>query len=223
MLPTFRFPTSGFEPGMPMSAQLHRTLLPLAAALLITGCAAPATPPTTAGPLPPAAAAPAPSRFALTNAGFESTERGQRGDPPGWFSFQHAGVLSYRYVVDTLDPRSGPRSLRIDNIGPEPYGAVAQAVRAGPYRGKVARLTAWLRTKEANDNGAVLTLLVLAAGATLEQNFMLDRPVKGTTPWTRYTITIPVARGADTVEVGAMMRGKGSLWFDDVELEFVDP
>jgi hypothetical protein len=206
-----------------MSAQLHRTLLLLVTATLLAGCAAPTTSPTAAGPAPPAAAATAPSRFGLTNAGFESTERGPRGDPPGWFSFQHAGDLSYRYVVDTLEPHGGTRSLRIDNIGPEPYGAVAQVVRAGPYRGKVARLTAWLRTKDANDNGAVLTLLVLAAGATLEQNFMLDRPVKGTTPWTRYTITIPVARAADTVEVGAMMRGKGSLWFDDVELEFVDP
>ena len=69
----------------------------------------------------------------------------------------------------------------------------------------------------------MLTLLVLAAGATLEQNFMLDRPVKGTTPWTRYTITIAMPKNADSVEVGAMMRGKGSLWLDDVGLEFVDP
>ena len=84
--------------------------------------------------------------------------------------------------LDTAQPRSGTRSLRIDNIGPEPYGAIAQSIEAAPYRGKIARFSAWLRTEDANDNGAVLTLLVLQGGATLEQNFMLDRPVKGTTP-----------------------------------------
>ena len=209
-----------------MSAKIRRTLSSVAAAITLASCAAPG-PGTGANPAPtPAAAAkaaPAPPRIALDNAGFESTERGPRGDPPGWFSFQHAGDLSYRYVVDTAEPRSGARSLRIDNIGPEPYGAVAQKVRAGAYVGKVAKLTVWMRTRDANDNGAVPTLLVLASGATLAQNFMLDKPVKGTTPWTKYTLTLPVAKNADAVEVGAMMRGKGSLWLDDVELEFVDP
>jgi len=209
-----------------MPAEIRRTLTCLAAAVALASCAAPG-PGTGASPTPastPAAkAAPAPARIALNNAGFESTERGARGDPPGWFSFQHAGDLSYRYVVDTAEPRSGARSLRIDNVGPEPYGAVAQSVRAGAYAGKVAKLTVWMRTRDANDNGAVPTLLVLASGATLAQNFMLDKPVKGTTPWTKYTLTLPVAKNADAVEVGAMMRGKGSLWLDDVELEFVDP
>ena len=84
-------------------------------------------------------------------------------------------------------------------------------------------MSGWLRTRDANDSGAVLTLLVMQSGNTLAHNFMLDTPVKGTTGWTRYTITLPVGKGADRIEVGAMMQGRGSLWFDDVELEFVTP
>jgi hypothetical protein len=161
---------------------------------------------------------------ALLNAGFESTHPGRRrGDPEGWFSFQHAGAKSYLFVVDTAQPRSGERSLRIENIGPEPYGAVAQDLKGAPYVGKVARLTGWLRTRDAGDGGAVLTLLVLRHGAPLAQNFMSDAPVKGTTSWTRYTITLPIAQGADRIEVGAMLQGRGSLWLDDVTLEFVPP
>jgi len=161
--------------------------------------------------------------MALVNPGFESTKSGTRGDPEGWFSFQHAGNVSYRFVVDTQEPRSGAKSLRIDNIGPEPYGAVAQIVTGAPHAGKVARLSGWLRTRDANDNGAVLTLLALQGGATLAQNFMLDAPVKGTTGWKRYTITLPIAKNTDRIEVGAMMQGRGSLWLDDVELEFDTP
>jgi hypothetical protein len=148
---------------------------------------------------------------------------GARGDPDGWFSFQHAGDLSYRYIVDTAEPRSGARSLRIDNIGPEPYGAVAQIVAGAPHAGKVARLSGWLRTRDANDNGAVLTLLVLQGGATLAQNFMLDTAVKGHDRLEALYDYVTVARGADRIEVGAMMQGRGSLWLDDVELEFVAP
>ena len=159
----------------------------------------------------------------LVNPGFESVKPGARGNPDGWFSFQHAGDVSYRYVVDTTGPHSGTYSLRIDNIGPEPYGAVAQIIAAAPHAGKVARFSGWLRTRDANDSGAVLTLLMMQGGATLAQNFMLDAPVKGTTGWKRYTITLPVAKGADRIEVGAMMQGRGSVWFDDVELEFVVP
>jgi hypothetical protein len=198
--------------------------------VLVGACAAPAgvsnavtavAPPSAVAPAAPVAT---PTRgAALVNPGFESTKLSARGEPDGWFSFQHAGDLSYRYIVDTAEPRSGARSLRIDNIGPEPYGAVAQIVAAAPHVGKLARLSGWLRTRDANDSGAVLTLLVLQGGATLAQNFMLDTPVKGTTSWKRYTITLPVARGADRIEVGAMMQGRGSLWFDDVELEFVTP
>jgi erythromycin esterase len=194
---------------------------------LLAGCGTPVAPAVPATQVA-AAAAPLPSTpitkgVALVNPGFESTRPGARGDPEGWYSFQHAGDRSYRFVVDTAQPRSGERSLRIDNIGPEPYGAVAQIIEGAPHAGKIARLTAWMRTRNANDNGAVLTLLVLQSGATLAQNFMLDKPVKGTTEWTRYTITLPVTKGADRVEVGAMMRGKGSLWLDDVEVEFVTP
>ena len=34
--------------------------------------------------------------------------------------------------VDTADPHGGARSLRIENIGPEPYGAITQSIDARP-------------------------------------------------------------------------------------------
>lgn len=195
--------------------------------VLIAGSAVPlapaATPETAATkPVKPAAAEAA-KGAPVTNPGFESAQTGPRGDPEGWFTFQHAGPPSYRYVIDTERPHGGARSLRIENIGPEPYGAVAQAMDARPHVGKTAKLSGWLRTKDANDAGAGLTLLVLQAGATIGYNFQYDAPVNGTTDWKRYTITVPIAKGADRLEIGAMMRGKGALWLDDVELEFVGP
>lgn len=194
----------------------------IALSVLVVGCVTPSTPPTAAAPepVPPPAAG---TRVALVNAGFESTVPGPRGDPEGWFSFQHAGPLSYKYTADTAQKKSGERSLRIDNIGPEIYGAVAQVVDARAWNGKTARMSAWVKTVDAIDNGAVLTLLATQRGATMAQNFMLETPIKGTIDWKRYTITLPVPPAVDRIEVGLMLRGKGTVWLDDVELELIDP
>ncbi len=52
---------------------------------------------------------------------------------------------------------------------------------------------------------------------------MYDGAVRGTTEWKRFTITVAIPKGADRIEVGAMLRGSGALWFDDAELKFVAP
>lgn len=209
-----------------------RVLAWITLAAWLGGCAAPpvapVAPANTAAGAAPVTAAPAMARAgaqraSLTNAGFESTRPGPRGDPEGWFSFQHAGPLSYKYTVDAVERKSGERSLRVDNIGPEIYGAIAQGVDARPWKGKVARLSAWVKTRDANDNGAVLTLLALQNGATQAQNFMPDAPIKGTTDWKRYTITLALPPATDKLEVGMMLRGRGAVWLDDVELEIVEP
>ena len=203
---------------------LHRNAgAALLIAALVGGCAS--APVTTTTATVPAGAAPAAVGivYTLVNPGFESATVDRKGDPDGWFSFQHAGDKSYDFALDGDRPRSGQRSLRIENTGPEPYGAIAQIVAAKPYVGKSARLTGWLRTRDASGLGAGLTLLVLAGGATIDQNFMYEQSVRGTTDWQRFVITIPVKPGADRIEVGAMLRGKGALWLDDVELAFVTP
>ncbi len=197
---------------------------------LLAACATPASSP---GPAPgsgaapaaraPAAAAPKTGAVAVVNPGFESLVPGRRGDPEGWFSYQHAGDKSYEFTLDTTEPHGGARSLRIHNIGPEPYGAVAQAFDVAPYRGKVARYSAWMRTRDVGDGGAVLTLVALQGSAVMANEFMANAAVKGTTGWTRYTITLPVPTGAERLEIGAMQQGKGTLWLDDAVLEFVEP
>ncbi len=207
-----------------------------AALALLAGCAttAPSPPAATAGGAGAAAAAPGAMRstppaaarsgaVALVNPGFESPMPAHRSDPEGWFTFQHAGDKSYSFALDATDPHGGARSLRIDYIGPEPYGAVAQPFEVGAHAGKLARYTAWMRTRDVGGPGAGLTLLLLSKGAVVSQNFMDDKLVTGTTGWTRYTLTLPIPQGAGRIEVGAMLQGKGSLWLDDAVLEIVDP
>lgn len=180
------------------------------AALALGACAAPSA--------PVAPAAPAATPVAIVNPGFDSDRPGHDDHPEGWVASQHAGDKSYEFVTDAAVRRGGSRSFRIRNIGPEPYGAVHQAVPIGQMRGRTVRLTGWMRTEGASGEGAMLTLRALIGGAIAAHKFMDDPPLTGTRDWQQYSITLAVPTYADTLDFGAMLVGKGTLWFDDVSL-----
>jgi hypothetical protein len=161
----------------------------------------------------------------IVNPGFESTRPGSHGNPEGWVSIQHAGPLSYTFKLDPDVRRSGARSVRIDNVGPEPFGSIFQQIPAVPLRNRTVRLSAWMKTRAAagsvTGGGAVLTLQAMQSGATLAHEHMAAAPVKGTTDWTRREITLTIPATAEQVEAGAMLHGPGTLWLDDVEVDVV--
>ena len=164
--------------------------------------------------------------IALVNPGFESPRPGLFGNPEGWFSIQHAGDLSYTFRLDKAVHHAGANSLRIDNVGPEPFGSIYQHVPAQPYAGKRLRFSAWVRTEDATGSatggGGVLLIQAMQGGAPLAWNHMRDTPVRGTQAWARYSVEIDVPPAADQIEVGAMLHGPGRLWLDDAELEEVE-
>ena len=89
---------------------------------------------------PENAAKPIASIAALANAGFESMAPGKLGAPDGWWVAQHAGDTSYVFMLDTGSKHSGQRSVRVENVGPEPFGSLYQKLAAAPYRGKTLRV-----------------------------------------------------------------------------------
>ena len=162
---------------------------------------------------------------ALVNSGFESAQPGVRGDPEGWIGIQHAGPLSYTFTLDADVRHDGGKSLRIDNVELEPFGAIFQQLPAAALRGRTVRLIAWMKTKDVagsgTGGGAVLTLQAMQGGATIAHDHMAAAPAKGTTNWRRCEIALAIPPAADRIEIGAMLHGPGSLWLDDVELVVV--
>ncbi len=202
----------------------------IALALAATACAAPAAEKTTGHPATRASAAATPahrppgaradSAIALANPGFESDRTGADGGPEGWYSYQHAGETSYLFVLDAAVRHDGTRSMRIDNVGSQPYGSIAQRVDAAGLGGKTVRFSAWLRTAGADGDG--MALFVIAEGAgVLAHDFMAGREVKGTREWARYAVTLPLPPATTQLRVGATFQGKGSAWLDDAVLEIV--
>jgi hypothetical protein len=161
---------------------------------------------------------------ALVNPGFESTKAGNDGNPEGWGAFQHAAE-SFEFAVDDGRKKSGKHSMRIRKVGPEPWGAITQAIPGAPYAGKTVRLSAWMRTDavpEGGRNGAML-LLHARRGSTVLAEIKKKTRVRGTTDWTRHVIELALPPATHELEFGAMLEGGGTLWLDDFELEVVEP
>jgi hypothetical protein len=176
--------------------------------------------------VPPDEAARPIASIALVNAGFESTQPGMLGAPEGWWAVQHAGPRSYTFTLDTTKPRSGERSLKVENIGPEPFGSIFQKLDAAAYRGRTLRLAAWIRTEGAKGNrygaGAGLNLHSTKGGYPIAHVMMRKDAVHGTTDWTRYEIALKVPDDAQHIELGLNLFGPGIAWLDDVALDVTD-
>ena len=165
---------------------------------------------------------PGPVSVPIVNGDFESTRPGLLGNPEGWFSVQHAGELSYVFRLDPAIRHSGAQSLRIDNVGPEPYGEIHQQLGAASFRGKTLRVRGWIRTRGVTGNslapGAVLTLQALRSGAIVAYNHGGDEVQKGDSEWTRHDTELAIPSAADQIEFGAMLPGPGQMWVDDIEV-----
>ncbi len=50
---------------------------------------------------------------------------------------------------------------------------------------------------------------------------MQGRPIRGTTPWTRYAVVLDVPQEAKAIAFGVLLDGAGELWFDSFTFDTV--
>ena len=90
-------------------------------------------------------------------------------------------------------------------------------------RGKRIAVSMWLKTRNV-PNWAGAELYVFGAGSRIQAYDDLgDRPIHGTTDWRQYKFVVDVPM--DAVMVGALpaIYGAGELWYDDVQIDLVNP
>ena len=61
----------------------------------------------------------------------------------------------------------------------------------------------------------------LGSGKSVSFDNMNDRPIKGTTEWTKYEIILDVPSDASLLAFGALISGAGQVWFDNLKFEIV--
>ena len=140
----------------------------------------------------------------------------------GWWEAGGA-PQDYDFGTEHVDGAPDQKSAFIKSIVPAPqkWGTLSQAISAASYLGKRVRLSAMLKTKDADS--AQLWLQMQGHGNKMLSFYnMSDRPVKGTTDWKRYDAVLDVPKDTEKIFFGYFLAGKGEAWADDFKIETVD-
>lgn len=144
--------------------------------------------------------------------------------PNGWFK---AGEEpnSYEMGLDQSILKTGNNSAYIESkkdriLG---FGTMMQTSSAKEYLGKRIKMTAYLKTENAEDwSGMWLRIDPEHGHEELGFDNMQDRAITGTTDWTKCEIVLDVPMQSWTLNYGVLLSGTGKVWFDDFTFEVVD-
>jgi hypothetical protein len=189
------------------------SLLLMSGSVFLMGCATPTT--------PPADIEPKATQVALKNPKFDTVVNGTLVD---WSASEHNAGKSYTFKSDEKDAFSPPFSAQIARYGPEIYGLLEQSIIIKPeWIGKKARLSAYLKTTGAVDEGGGLVLQARRGDGSINtHDHMNETRLRNDSPWKRYSVSVAIPTGTYWLRVGAMLEGSGTLWVDDFQLEIVD-
>ncbi len=144
--------------------------------------------------------------------------------PSNWFK-AGSKPKSYDMGIDKKAGYSGKNAATIKSNEKviEGFGTLMQQCKPGKYADKRIKMSGYVKT-ESVEKSCGLWLRVDQVGSTKPLSFdnMSDRPIKGTTAWTRYEIVLDVPQNASLIAFGALLEGTGQLWFDNLSFEIVD-
>ncbi len=144
--------------------------------------------------------------------------------PKGWFK---AGSVPDKYEMG-IAIGAGEHGKNVATIKSTAnkihgFGTLMQSCMPGKYLGKKVRMTG--RMKSENVTGwAGFWFRVDEANSKKSLSFdnMYDRCITKTTDWKEYEIILDVPANASKLAYGALLSGKGQIWFDNIKFEIVD-
>jgi len=140
----------------------------------------------------------------------------------GWFL---AGDKPQDYRIGS-DPAvshggkaSGHLQATSDPLGG--FGTLMQNVEAGPFRSARVRMSGWVKANGVTDLAGLWMRVdgpdTRRTGRSLSFDNMENRPIKGTSDWTRYEIVLDVPPESVEIAFGILLQGIGEVWLDDVQ------
>jgi len=143
--------------------------------------------------------------------------------PTGWFN-AGSKPKSYEMGIDKGAGQDGKNTATIKSIDKkiDGFGTLMQKSKPDKYIGKRVRMTGFVKSENVA-TWAGLWLRVDHSGSQQPLSFdnMGDRPIKGTTGWTKYEIVLDVPSNASLIAYGALLDGTGQIWFDNITFEVV--
>lgn len=132
---------------------------------------------------------------------------------------------SYKFGSDTTSFFKGRKSAFIesasDNI--EGFATLMQICNAKDYIGTTIKMTGYIKSENVSDwAGMWLRVDSRTEMKSLSFDNMQDRPVTGTSDWTKCEIVLDVPEESGTLNFGVLLSGTGRIWFDNISFEILD-
>ena len=147
------------------------------------------------------------------------------GMPEGWSAPDSgAGAVPEDYEVglDRTMKHGGSASayIRSKSAAPRGFMSLVQGFQAETYRGKRIRLSGYVMTKNVADTAGLWMQVQGGGGATGFDN-MQNRPIRGTSGWTKYDVVLDVPANSVGIGFGFLLQGRGQAWVDDLRFDVV--
>ncbi|CAN5695344.1 hypothetical protein BH10CYA1_BH10CYA1_04740 [soil metagenome] len=104
---------------------------------------------------------------------------------------------------------------------PSGYGSLTTTLPIEKYLDKRVRMTAFVKTEHADWAGLWMRVDGPNPDQPLGFDNMSTRQIKNTTEWKRYEVVLDVPGNAKEITYGALLTGKGQVWFAEFNFEEV--
>lgn len=170
-------------------------------------------------PVVPVATPPAVDR--PYNMSFDTPTVGRQ--PPGWFNGDGiVDKVSTAYEIRVIPRPDGGNGTCVLFQNPsatkDEFGTVMQRFPALYLAGKTIRLEGEVKTKSVKQWAGLWLRADDDDDHTLFIDNMENRPIRGTTAWTKYTIDVELPRETVWLNYGILLLGPGTMWADNFRL-----
>ena len=146
--------------------------------------------------------------------------------PPGWFnSAGFVADVSTAYEISVVPRPDGGSGACVLFQNPKAteneFGSLMQRFPASYLVNKTIRLEGEVRTKNVAQWAGLWLRADDDAGNMLSFDNMENRPIRGTTSWTKYVIQLPLPTGTIWLNYGIVLVGHGMMWADNFRLMFL--
>ena len=139
----------------------------------------------------------------------------------GWFK---AGdnPKSYKIGLDNSIFQNGEKSAFIESTESDikGFGTLMQTCSAKEYLGKKVKMSGFIKTENIS-NWVGMWLRIDPINSISSEYFdnMGNRPITGTTNWTKYEIILDIPTNSNSMNFGVLISGTGKVWFDNLSFE----
>jgi len=141
----------------------------------------------------------------------------------GWF-LSGSDPFNYEMGLDHEIVHQGKASGYLKSktvIDQTNFATMMQQFKADKFIGKRIRLSCFLKTKDVESFASMWMRVDDASDDVLQFDNMSDRPIKGNTNWSRYSIVLDIPANSSIISFGIILMGKGHVWADQFTFEEV--